>query len=145
MTTNPITDHPDPSPTVPPDFRLELPLGLLGFEAVKAYHLVTTPEEEPFMRLSMIGQPGHTFFVIPPASVVANYQPELSPEDVRFLSLNDPSEALVINIVTLRREGRATVNLKGPVVVNRRTGIGKQVIPLNAAVYPLQHPLPTAA
>jgi flagellar assembly factor FliW len=47
-----------------------------------------------------------------------------------------------MNIVTLRNQGPSTVNLKGPIVVNRCTRIAKQVIPLNAGLYPLQHPLP---
>jgi flagellar assembly factor FliW len=33
------------------------------------------------------------------------------------------------------------VNLKGPIVINRRTLIGKQVIINNAAQYSLNHPL----
>jgi flagellar assembly factor FliW len=36
------------------------------------------------------------------------------------------------------------VNLKGPVVINRRTLVGKQVIPRNVAGYALHHPLPAA-
>ena len=40
--------------------------------------------------------------------------------------------------------GGATVNLKGPIVVNRHTLRGKQVIPTNAPKFALQHPLPVA-
>jgi len=36
------------------------------------------------------------------------------------------------------------VNLKGPIVINRRTLTGKQVIPVNAAEYAIRHPLPLA-
>ena len=50
--------------------------------------------------------------------------------------------ALIYNIVTLRANGRATMNLKGPVVLNRYTLTGKQVVITNAAQYALQHPLP---
>jgi flagellar assembly factor FliW len=32
--------------------------------------------------------------------------------------------------------------LKGPVVINRNTGVGKQVVIANAAQYSVQHPLP---
>jgi flagellar assembly factor FliW len=80
--------------------------------------------------------------VVPPHFVLADYQPDLSELDVAFLNLNDPSEAFVLNIVTLRDQGQATVNLKGPIVINRRTLIGKQVIPVNAAEYAIRHPLP---
>jgi flagellar assembly factor FliW len=51
---------------------------------------------------------------------------------------------LIYAVVTLRGPGRATANLKGPIVVNRSTGVGKQVVLLNAAQYPLQYVLPSA-
>jgi flagellar assembly factor FliW len=117
-----------------------LPFGLLGFERVKNYCLLTKPEEEPFLWFQMLQEPKHAFLVVPPGAFVPNYQPDLDEKDVAFLNLNDPSEAFILNIVTLRG-GKATVNLKGPIVINRRTGVGKQVIPVNAGQYPVHHPL----
>jgi flagellar assembly factor FliW len=121
---------------------IELPYGLLGFERVKNYVLLTRPEEEPFMWFQMVGEAKQAFLVVPPHYVVADYRPDLSDLDVAFLGLNDPSDAFVLNIVTLRGKGQATVNLKGPIVINRRTLTGKQVIPVNAAEYAIRHPLP---
>jgi flagellar assembly factor FliW len=123
---------------------IRFPDGLLGFEGVKNYVLLTRPEEEPFLWLQMLGDAKRAFLVVPPHFILADYQPDLSELDVEFLELADPSEAFVLNIVTLRGPGRATANLRGPLVINRRTLIGKQVIPVNAAQYAIQHPLPTA-
>ena len=124
---------------------LHLPLGLLGFEQHKKYVLLTHPEEAPFLWLQMLEPPRQSFLVIPPAVAVPAYRPELSEEDVHFLGLQSPEDALVFNIVTLRRANEATVNLKGPIVINRHTLVAKQVIPLNAAGYALQHPLPAVS
>jgi flagellar assembly factor FliW len=121
---------------------IELPYGLLGFERVKNYVLLTRPEEDPFMWFQMVDETKHAFLVVQPQFVLADYRPDLSEMDVAFVDLNDPSEAFVLNIVTLRDKGQATVNLKGPIVINRRTWIGKQVIPVNAAEYSIRHPLP---
>jgi flagellar assembly factor FliW len=121
---------------------IQLPLGLLGFERVKNYILLTRPEEDPFLWFQMVGDAKHAFLVVPPHFVLAGYRPDLSELDVAFLELNDPTEAFVLNIVTLRGKGHATVNLKGPIVINRRTLIGKQLIPINAAAYAIRHPLP---
>jgi flagellar assembly factor FliW len=96
------------------------------------------------MWLQMVGEAKHAFLVVPPHFVLADYRPDLSDLDVAFLDLNDPSEAFVLNIVTLLGQGQATVNLKGPIVINRRTLIGKQVIPVNAADYAIRHPLPSS-
>jgi len=118
-----------------------LPYGLLGFERVKNYCLLTKPEEEPFLWFQMLQDPKHSFLVVPPGMAVPNYQPDIDDKDAAFLQLDDPSDAFILNIVTLRG-GKATLNLKGPIVINRRTWIGKQVIPVNAAQYPVNHPLP---
>jgi flagellar assembly factor FliW len=59
---------------------------------------------------------------------------------VEFLGLNRPEDAYILTIVTLRN-GQATTNLKGPIVINRNTLIGKQVIPNNAAQFEVRHPL----
>ncbi len=123
---------------------IQLPDGLLGFERVKNYVLLTRPAEEPFMWLQMVGDPKRAFLVVPPNFIMADYQPDLSDLDVEFLDLAEPAEAFVLNIVTLRPHGRATANLRGPIVINRRTLIGKQVIPVNAAQYAIQHPLPVS-
>lgn len=124
---------------------VQLPFGLLGFEEVKHYVLLARPEEEPFLRLQMLDQPSHCFVVVPPSEVISDYQPDLAASDVEFLQLRSPEDALVLNIVTLRGDDQATVNLKGPLVLNRRTLVGRQVIPTNASQYSLQHPLNAAA
>ena len=123
---------------------IELPYGLLGFERVKDYVLIARPHEQPFMWFQMVADSNQAFLVVPPSLVAPDYQPDLSNDDVEFLGLTCPEDALLLNIVTLRGGGPATVNLKGPIVINRQTLIGKQVIPNNAAKYSLRHPLPVA-
>jgi len=120
---------------------IRLPGGLLGFEKAKEYVLLGCPEEAPFLRLQMNDEPKLTFLAIEPSQAVEDYQPDLSDEDTRFLALEKPEDAMLVNIVTLHRDGTATVNLKGPIVVNRRTLIGRQIIPLNSSEYSLQHAL----
>lgn len=123
---------------------VNLPYGLLGFEHVKNYSLLTKRDEAPFLRFQMLQNPKHSFLVLPPGAVVPDYQPDIDAEDVEFLELTDPSDAFILNIVTLRPGGKPTINLKGPIVINRRTWVGKQVIPVNGAKYSVRHPLPVS-
>ena len=123
---------------------IQLPFGLLGFERVKNYVLLSRPHEQPFQWLRMLDQEKKAFLVISPFLIVSDYQPDISNEDVEYLGLNDPADALVVNIVTLRGKNGATVNLKGPIVINRHTLVGKQVIPNNAAKFALNYPLSVA-
>jgi flagellar assembly factor FliW len=130
--------------TIKSENVIHLPGGLLGFERIKKYVLLSNPEEAPFLWLQMLDDPNLAFLVVSPCAVLADYQPELSEEDTHFLGLHTPQDALLFNVVTLHADGRATVNLKGPIVLNRFTLIGKQIVPRNVADYSLGHPLPAA-
>lgn len=120
--------------------QVQLPLGLLGFERIKTYSLVAKPEQEPFLWLCVPEGEDLAFLVVPPSFVLPDYAPDLSDEDVHFLEIRNPNDALVLNIVTLRPDGSATVNLKGPIVINRHTMIGKQVV-LSQSAYAIKHPI----
>ena len=117
-------------------------MGLLGFERIKEYLLISSPAEEPFRWLRVKDNPSLAFLVLEPFIALPEYQPDIPEADVEFLGLRGPGDAILYNIVTLHGEQRATINLKGPVVINRTTGVGKQVILANAAQYSVQYPLP---
>lgn len=127
---------------VPNENIVHLPLGLLGFEHIKRYALLQNAGEKPFRWLQVIDQPDLAFLVLPALEVFPEYEPDVPAEDVKFLGLNSPDDALVFNIVTLGAKGSATANLKGPIVINRFTLQGKQVVLANASRYSIQHPLP---
>ncbi len=130
--------------TVTGDNVIEFPDGMLGFENVKKYVLLSQPQEQPFMWLQMIETADKRFLVISPFIIAPDYQPDISTEDVRFLGLTGPGDALVVNIVTLRSNRPPTVNLKGPIIINKHTLKAKQVIPNNAGKYDVNHPLPVS-
>jgi flagellar assembly factor FliW len=121
--------------------EIRLPMGLLGFEKMKEYLLIANPGEEPFGRLQVKGDTSVAFVVLNPFLIVPDYHPDIPETDVEFLSLHNPQDAMVLNIVTVHKEGHATMNLKGPIVINRNTGIGKQVVIANGTDYSVQHPL----
>ena len=123
---------------------VRMPMGILGFEQTKDYVLVAKPDEEPFAWLQVEGNPTLAFVVIDPFVVLPEYKPDIPPADVEFLGLKDAADALLLGIVTIQGNNRATVNLKGPLIINRHTLTGKQVIIANAADYSVQHPLPVA-
>jgi flagellar assembly factor FliW len=124
---------------------VKLPLGLLGFEPVKQFALLADPAEKPFAWLKAQGEAALAFVVIDPFVVVPDYKPEIPDADADFLGLTNAGDALLLGIVTIHAPNRATMNLKGPVVINRHSHIGKQVIIANSADYSVNHPLPVAA
>ena len=136
--------EPDPTARTPHKNHVRIPTGLLGFEQIKDYVLTTNPGEEPFAWLHVEDNSALAFVVIDPFVVLPDYQPDIPPVDVELLQLKSASDALLLGIVTINDDAPPTVNLKGPVVVNRHTHTGKQVIIANAASYSVKHPLPVA-
>ena len=121
---------------------VHLPMGLLGFEQIKDYVLVSNVGEEPFFWLKVEDSSALAFVVVDPFLILPDYRPDIPQVDVEFLGLQKPEDACVLGIVTVHGPTHATINLKGPVVMNRHTRIGKQVIIANAAHYSVQQPLP---
>ena len=130
--------------SVTPDHVIRMPVGLLGFEQIREYVLLADPAEEPFLWLQVLNDPKLAFLVVAPLPLIPAYRPELGPEDVRSLGLERAEDASVLSIVTVHGPDEATMNLKGPIIVNRHTLVARQVIPTNAAEFSVQHPLPVA-
>lgn len=122
---------------------LRLPLGLIGFPDSRTFELLFEPDQLPFRWLRLLGPEELHFVVIEPGGIIPDYQPELYDEDAAFLGIQDPSDALVLNIVTVNHTEpvTASVNLIGPIIINRRTGLAKQVVLSNHTRYDARFPL----
>ena len=118
---------PDIYPTdfdAPPANELILPQGLIGFAEYNRAELLYLPDHLPFLWMKL---------ALKPRPKVIWMQ----------LDLRDPAEAMILNIVTLQRQQpvEATVNLIGPLVVNRRTLIGRQLVISNYSRFSAHHSL----
>lgn len=122
--------------------EITFPAGLPGFPHATRFRLVPWHRsDDPFLTMVCCDDPEVSFVVAPPWAVYPDYQFDLDPVTTRRLSLRQPSDALVLCVVTLReRREDATLNLLGPIVVNRLTHEACQVVLLTAG-YDLHAPL----
>jgi flagellar assembly factor FliW len=122
----------------------QLPQGLIGFRDYTRAELLYLPDHLPFlwMKLHSATDAVH-FVVLEPGAHVPGYEPELFDDDASALGLTGPGDALVLNIVTLEQQRplEAKVNLIGPIIVNRRTRVGRQLVLANYSRYSAHHPL----
>lgn len=137
---------PDIYPTdlyAPKANEIILPHGIIGFAACRSAELLYMPDHLPFLWMKLKGPEPVQFIVIEPGGIIGGYEPEIFDEDAYQLDLRDPAEAMILNIVTLQRQNpvEATVNLIGPVVVNRRTRLGRQLVISNYSRYSAHHSL----
>lgn len=126
--------------------RLKLPLGLIGFPTHNEFELLYQEDQLPFRWLRLFGPDEMHFVVIEPGGIISDYEPALFDEDAAFLGIQDPTDALVLNIVTVTHSVpvTATVNLIGPIIINRRTGLSKQVVLSNHNRYDARYKLVVA-
>ncbi len=134
-----VIDTREPAPVCTD--RIQIPSGLLGLEHIKEYELIENPDDDPFKWLQSSEAPHISFLLVSPFLVRRDYQPDISDNDFESLGLRQSEDALVFNIVTVRGNNPATVNLKGPIVINRRTRVGRQVVLNNASEYSVRHPI----
>ncbi|BEP14241.1 flagellar assembly protein FliW [Acidothermaceae bacterium B102] len=119
--------------------------GMPGFPGRQRFAVVAQPGLEPFMTLEPTEGEGPTFVVVPPSAVVDDYEVPVDNDTAEALGILDPDDAFILAIVALGAgtDGH-TVNLLGPIIVNRHTGRARQVVLVDSD-YPLRHPLGGAA
>jgi flagellar assembly factor FliW len=122
-----------------PEHMFHFPLGLPAFEEFKNYVFTIKPDTSPFMFMNAIEPAGLTFVCIDPFLVHDRYAPRIGPADCEFLRASRTEDVLLLSIVTVRPDVReTTANLQGPLAINMKTSIGKQII-CEGQSYPVRH------
>ncbi len=116
--------------------------GLVGFEEYTKYYLAEVPGYGPFLWLMSAEEPDLGFAVADPQLFYpGRYEVNLGEGERDSLDLQPGDTISVFVIVSIMDGGRMiTANLKGPVVLNTRNRICRQVVIYNPA-YPMRQPL----
>jgi flagellar assembly factor FliW len=105
------------------------PNGLIGFEDLKRYVLVTHPDLRPFTWMVAIDEPDVSFALADPSYFLGTRQAPLSRLDAETLDLDEDDEVTAHVIVTFPSgDGPLLGNVKGPVVLNRTNRLGSQMV-----------------
>ena len=126
--------------------EITFPAGLPGFPQAHQFVLAPWgPAGSPFLLLSSTEDAEIGFVVVPPWVFYPDYEFELDNGTAERLSLEQAEDAVVFAVVTLRdRPEDSTLNLLGPIVVNRFTHEAAQVV-LPSAGYSVRAPLAVTA
>jgi flagellar assembly factor FliW len=120
---------------------LEFPSGLLGFPDQRRYVMLDHDTDAPFKWLQSLDEPGLAFVVMDPALFHADYRVEYSREALAEIHADESDDMALAVILTIPSEdpGRITANLRGPLLVNPRTRLCKQLVLSDD--YPTRYPL----
>ncbi|MGO1057767.1 flagellar assembly protein FliW [Planococcus sp. FY231025] len=117
--------------------------GIPGFEEYKEYALIPADSSEatPFFFLQSVEEEEVSFFLVDPFTFFGDYDVKLGDQQVERVSLEDPSDAIVLTTITATGDLKdATTNLKAPIVINNKKRLGMQAV-LDNKTYNIKQPL----
>jgi flagellar assembly factor FliW len=115
--------------------------GLPGFSEEKQFVLIPYRAGSPFFFLQSLADPNLSFLVVDPFAVFSDYEFQLDDQVVAVLALSPENAPCIYNIVTVTGKVEdMTANLLAPLVINRQTKTGLQVV-LEKSNYTTRHRL----
>jgi len=121
-----------------------MPAGIIGLPDFKKFELIADSESLPFVVLRSIEGDEIQIPAIEPVGLVQDYILDISDEDSEVLGLKgSTSIPLILNVATIKsfEPQKVTLNLAAPIIINRQTRVGKQVILVNYLKYSTSHVL----
>jgi flagellar assembly factor FliW len=116
---------------IPEDQVIYVPAGLIGFPGQKRYVLLEHKKRSPFIWFLAADEEDLAFILLDPLLCKDNYEFLISPEDRKALELPDSCEGiqtLIIVNVTSAGPLEITANLLGPVVMNLKKRLARQIV-----------------
>ncbi len=127
---------------IPEDSVLDFPQGIFGFPEAKGF-VVLPAERDGFYWLQSLEFSALTFLAIDPFVHIPDFSVELNDDELGPLGPAEPTDMVVLAIVTLPRtpDAQPTANLQGPVAINVARRVGRQLV-IQDSEYGTRHPLP---
>jgi flagellar assembly factor FliW len=116
--------------------------GILGFQKQKTYVIIEGTKESPFYWLQSLEVPELAFVLTNPFSFKKDYLQSLSLDELGLIKEDEKSDLVLFSLVTVPagHPEQATMNLLGPLVIDTKMRLGRQVILPNSG-YSHRHPL----
>ena len=118
-------------------FDLYLPEGLIGMNELKHFRGIIE-KNMPFIELRSLEEAHLGFWAMNPFPFVDNYKIEISDEDTQKLDIKNNTDAYFLTLATMNKSN-ITLNLMAPILINKKTQMGKQVILENYRNYSARH------
>lgn len=122
---------------------IQMKEGMLGFERLKRYVLLTQDKETPFLWFQSVDDGSVAFVVIHSFVIKPDYEPVIPDDDVHLLEIEAfrPEDVVVLSVVTIRSDPFSVMaNLRAPIVINAERMLAKQIV-LVEGEYPVQYSL----
>lgn len=120
---------------------LSFQTGIPGFEKEKNFVLLAFPDNSVFYALQSVQTPDVSFVVTDPFSFFIDYNVKIDDATIDALAIETEQDVTLLSILTVREPfEETTANLQAPLVINKRTRSGRQLI-LTGTPYETRHSL----
>lgn len=109
---------------------IRFPEGLPGFQEEKEFIIINSlDKDDPFQWMQSVKNSRLSFIVINPFLLVPDYDFKLPDSTVEKLKIQDEKDVAVYSIVVVPEDiKKMTINLAGPIVINAKERLGKQIV-----------------
>lgn len=110
--------------------QIFFPEGLFAFEAFRHFALLPTKSGSTFHWLQSLEEARLAFLVTLIPEITPRYKPNIHADFLTLIEATEPSQAEIWGIITVpagKPEGM-TINLQGPVLINRARKLGAQFV-----------------
>ena len=109
---------------------LVFPSGILGFPDWTKYVMLDHDTDAPFKWLQCVEEPQLAFVILDPALFKPDYQVTITTDALIEIQKQESDEVSIVTILTIPSDDptAVTANLRGPLVMNHRTRLCKQLV-----------------
>jgi len=113
--------------------------GMLGFEHLKKYVLLTQDGETPFWWFQSVEDGSVAFVLINPFAIDPEYEPVISDVEAQSLEVASSEDVVLFSVVTIHSDPfTVTANLRAPIMINAEKMLAEQIVLVDPD-YPVRH------
>ncbi|MDQ0156919.1 flagellar assembly protein FliW [Robertmurraya andreesenii] len=103
--------------------------GIPSFLEEREFYILPFADEGPFFIMQSVQTAGLAFVVVSPFDFFSDYEVKLSDPVIEALQIESQEEIVIFTTLTIQEPFQnTTTNLQGPIVINDKKKLGKQVI-----------------
>lgn len=110
--------------------QIFFPEGLFAFEAFRHFALLPTKSGSTFHWLQSLEDARLAFLMTLIPEITRKYNPNIDPQFLSLIEASEPTQAEIWGIITVPtgKPESMTINLQGPVLINRAKKLGAQFV-----------------
>lgn len=103
--------------------------GIPSFIDEKQFYILPFSEDTPFLIMQSIQTPSLAFVIVSPFDFFIDYTAKLTDQTIEQLKIEKEEDVALYTILTIQEPfERTTANLQGPIVINTKEKLAKQIV-----------------